>query len=96
MAEPRARTRTAPTGSTLAPRFWFRAATALARRPALWWTAIRLLLRIARPRWWRRPPFVPVPDPAYLRFRLETAYGPRGVVQVEDLLAYLSWCREQG
>ena len=28
------------------------------------------------PGWWRRAPFTPRPDRAYLRFRTETAYGP--------------------
>jgi hypothetical protein len=50
---------------------------------------------LARPGWWRRPPFLPVPDPDYLRFRLETAYGGTGEGPFEpaDLVAYLRWCR---
>ena len=31
-----------------------------------------------RPGWWRRPPFLPLPAPDYLRFRMETAYGGAG------------------
>ena len=34
--------------------------------------------RLARPGWWRRPPFLPLPAPDYLRFRMETAYGGAG------------------
>jgi hypothetical protein len=86
---------------TFEPRFWFRAIVAVARRPRLWATAVRQLFALARPGWWRHPPFVPRPDPGYLSFRLETAYGERGgtaggagvVATVRDLVAYLEWCR---
>jgi hypothetical protein len=75
---------------------WTRAGLAVAARPSLWIVAARQALRLARPRWWRRPPFLPLPDPAYLAFRLETQYGsadarPTG----DDVLAYLRWCRAQ-
>ena len=50
--------------------------------------------RLARPRWWRRPPFLPLPDPDYLRFRLETQYGAAGRPEPDDLVAYLEWCRD--
>ncbi|HEV7862955.1 MAG TPA: hypothetical protein VGR20_09650 [Acidimicrobiia bacterium] len=49
---------------------------------------------MARPGWWRRPPFLPLPDPDYVRFRLQTAYGPHGTPAADDLVAYLNWCRE--
>jgi len=51
-------------------------------------------LRLARPGWWRRRPFLPLPDPGYLRFRLETGYGPAGEPEPDDVLAYLRWCRD--
>ena len=75
---------------------WARAGLAVAARPSLWAVAARQAHRLARPRWWRRPPFLPLPDPAYLAFRLETQYGtadarPAG----EDVLAYHRWCRAQ-
>ncbi len=42
-------------------------------------------------RWWRRSP---LPDPAWLRFRMETAYGDASAVPPgEDLLALLRWSR---
>lgn len=75
------------------PGFWTAAAWAVIRRPALWLTALRQCVRLAAPGWWRRPPFLPLPDQAYLRFRMETAYGARGVPQPEDLVGYLEWCR---
>lgn len=77
-------------------RFWVRAAGALARHPSLWPTAMAQAGRLARPRWWKRAPFLPVPDPEYLRFRLETQYGPVGEPRPQDLVDYLRWCRETG
>jgi len=36
-----------------------------------------------------------VPDPAYLRFRLQTQYGdPDREPEPDDAVAYLHWCRE--
>jgi hypothetical protein len=49
---------------------------------------------LARPGWWRRPPFLPLPDRDYVRFRLQTAYGPSGTPTGDDLVAYLNWCRQ--
>jgi hypothetical protein len=75
-------------------RGWYgRAAWAVARRPSLWGAAVRQLFRLARPGWWRRPPFLPLPDAAYLRFRLQTAYGdPDREPAPDDVVAYLRWC----
>lgn len=67
-----------------------RAVIAVLLRPWLWPAALRL----ARPGWWRRPPFLPLPDPAYLEFRLQTMYGRSDVrPPADDLLTYLRWCR---
>lgn len=74
--------------------WWFRAVLAVLRRPPLWPTAVAQALRLARPGWWKRPPFLPVPDPDYVRFRMQTAYGSAGNPDPEDLVAYLNWCRE--
>lgn len=63
-------------------------------RPDLWWTALRQWRRLAVPAWWRRAPFLPLPDPDYLAFRLQTQYGEAGrVPEPGDLVAYLEWCR---
>lgn len=69
---------------------------AVLRHPSLWWTGLRQVLVLARPGWWRRPPFLPWPDPGYLRFRMETAYGGAGDQRPEadDLVTYLRWCRD--
>ncbi len=76
------------------PAFWVRATLLVLARPALWASALRQAWRLARPRWWARPPFVPVPDPDYLRFRFETQYGAEGRPDPHDLLTYLEWCRD--
>ena len=63
-------------------------------RPHLWSTAVRQGFRLARPGWWRRAPFLPVPDADYLAFRLETQYGADGRPDPRDLVTYFEWCRE--
>jgi hypothetical protein len=75
--------------------FWMKAGGALAREPGLWPTAVGQAGRLARPRWWRRAPFLPLPDPAYVRFRLDTQYGPGGSPDPEDLVVYLRWCKQE-
>jgi hypothetical protein len=48
-----------------------------------------------RRRWWADPPFLPVPDRAYLRWRMYTAYGAEDTVPpLEDLLRFVRWRRE--
>lgn len=84
------------------------ALVAILRRPDLWSTALRVGFRLAVPEWWRHWPPRPLPDPAYLRFRLETMYGtetlndtetlngvggPGAAVSGEDLVGYVEWCR---
>lgn len=68
---------------------------AVLAHPTLWATALRQARRLAAPGWWHRAPFLPLPAPAYLRFRLETAYGGSGdqPPSPDDLLTYLRWCR---
>lgn len=68
---------------------------AVLRHPSLWLVALRQSLVLAPRGWWRRAPFLPVPAPDYMRFRMETAYGGRGDQQpdAQDLVAYLRWCR---
>jgi hypothetical protein len=44
--------------------------------------------------WWRRPPFLPIPDPEYLRWRLHTAYGDeRDFPPVNDVVRFARWRR---
>jgi hypothetical protein len=76
--------------------FWVRSVAGVARRPSLWPTAVAQAHRLARPRWWRHAPFLPLPDAEYVRFRLETQYGTRGEPEPGDLVTYLRWCRGSG
>jgi hypothetical protein len=86
---------TAAHAPTIGAAVWFRASLSVVVRPWLWATALRQLVRLARRRWWRHPPFLPLPDPGYLRFRVGTAYGPGATAQPRDVVAYLQWCRER-
>jgi hypothetical protein len=55
------------------------------------------VMRLAADGWWRRWPPLPRPDPAYLRFRLQTFYGdPEHRPGAGDVVAYLRWCRAYG
>ena len=75
-------------------RAWAGAALAVLVRPALWPTALRQALVLAPSGWWRRPPYLPLPDRAYLAFRMETMYGAGAPVpEPGDLVRYLRWCR---
>jgi hypothetical protein len=69
---------------------------AVAGHPSLWPVAASSVFRLARRGWWRRWPPVPLPDEAYWRFRLETAYGgtrPDSDPSADDVRSYLRWCR---
>ena len=58
---------------------------------AAWYEA-----RVMRPtRWWRRRPFLPLPDARYWRFRLETAYGGLGDTQPssDEIHEVLTWAQ---
>ncbi|MGI9599402.1 MAG: hypothetical protein ACR2QK_24780 [Acidimicrobiales bacterium] len=72
-------------------------ARALVPRPDLWPTTMRAGLSLAAPGWWRRAPFLPLPDPGWLRFRLSTAYGgdgslgPDSAFEPNDLITWLEW-----
>ncbi len=80
-------------GMTHDAAFWFHCFSAIARRPDLWFTALRQIARAVPTRWWTRPPFAPIPDPTYIRFRLETAYGSHSMPRADDVVRYLEWCR---
>jgi hypothetical protein len=42
--------------------------------------------------WYRIPPFLPLPHPEYLRWRMETAYGdPEASPPIAETLRYLRW-----
>ena len=67
---------------------------AVVRRPRLWGEALRSVLALAPDGWWRRRPFVPIPEPAYLAWRTATAYGSAdAAMDPDDVVAYLEWRR---
>lgn len=76
-------------------RLVLRVAAVVVCRPHLLVAAVVVARRLVPCHWWRRPPFLPVPDAAYVQFRLETAYGGAGtrLPEVDDVVTYLEWCR---
>lgn len=83
---------TTPSGS------WGRLVLALAARAAVSPRLAVDLLRTAwafrRRNWWHRAPFLPLPDGAYLRWRMVTAYGNEAAVPpVEDVIRFARWRR---
>ena len=45
--------------------------------------------------WWRRFPFLPLPDQPYLRWRMYTAYADESAVPpIEDVVRFARWRRE--
>jgi hypothetical protein len=45
--------------------------------------------------WWRKPPFLPVPDRTYLKWRMYTAYADENAVPpAEDVIRFARWRRE--
>lgn len=68
---------------------------ALMRRPTLWGTAASTMVSLAPVGWWKRPPFLPIPDEELVNWRLTTAYGTADTaLDGDDLVAYLEWRRE--
>lgn len=86
----------------LDPRYrgsWPRLARALTGRALLRPRLALDLLQTAwvfrRREWWRRPPFLPLPDREYLRWRMYTAYGHEDAVPpVDDVVSFARWRRE--
>lgn len=65
------------------------------RSPRLGVDLLRAAWAFRRRGWWRSPPFLPLPDRAYLRWRMDTAYGdPEVVPPVEDVIGFARWRRE--
>lgn len=45
--------------------------------------------------WYRRPPFLPLPDREYLRWRMYTAYADEDAVPpADDVIRFARWRRE--
>lgn len=79
------------TWSALALRLTRRAAL----RPRLALDLLRTAWAFRRRRWWARPPFLPLPDPTYLRWRMYTAYADEDAVPpLDDVIRFARWRRE--
>lgn len=77
--------------SSLAVRLAARAAL----RPRLALDLLRAVWAFRRREWWRRPPFLPLPDQDYLRWRMDTAYADENAVPpVDDVVRFARWRRE--
>jgi hypothetical protein len=71
-------------------------ALAVVRHPALWGEAVRAMAAMAPREWWKRLPFLPVPDREFLRWRIATAYGTvNAPLPAHDVVAFLEWRRRQ-
>lgn len=60
--------------------------------PAVAAALLRVAWRFRSTGWYRRPPFLPIPDRDYVRWRMDTAYGsPDAVPPVDDVVRYAEW-----
>lgn len=79
----------------MSARWYLALVAAILRHPSLWPTALRQAGRLAPTGWWRKRPFLPLPDERYLAFRLQTMYGADlSRADPRDVITYLRWCRE--
>ena len=62
------------------------------RHPGLAADLLRVSWRFRARDWWRRPPFLPLPDRRYMRWRMHTAYGDDDAVPpARDVERYARW-----
>jgi len=62
--------------------------------PPLALDLLRVAWRFRARHWYARPPFLPLPDRVYLRWRMHTAYGDHDAVPpTEDVIRYAHWTR---
>jgi hypothetical protein len=62
------------------------------RRPSLAIDLVRVSWRFRNRRWYLRPPFLPVPDRDYVRWRMDTAYGsPDATPSAGEAERYVRW-----
>jgi hypothetical protein len=78
---------------------WARLSLALALRsvvnPALAVNLLRVAWRFRTRDWYRRAPFLPLPDATYVRWRMYTAYGDFDAVPTPaEVERYVRWAKE--
>lgn len=79
---------------------WSRLVLALSlralRNPAVARDLLRVAWRFRSRHWWRRPPFLPVPDAEYVRWRMHTAYGDHDAIPpADDVVRYARWAGKE-
>ena len=53
---------------------------------------VRSAWRLRRQHWWKRAPFLPIPDREYWAFRVATAYGESdAAIDINDAVAAARW-----
>jgi hypothetical protein len=63
--------------------------------PRLAFDLLRTAWAFRRRRWWSQPPFLPLPDRTYLRWRMYTVYADENAVPpVDDVIRFARWRRE--
>jgi hypothetical protein len=63
--------------------------------PRLALDLVRTAWAFRRREWWRRSPFLPLPDRTYLRWRMYTAYADESAVPpADDVVRFARWRRE--
>lgn len=75
---------------------WLRLALTLMRRsvssPSLGIALLRVTWRFRARAWYSRPPFLPLPDRAYLEWRMHTAYGDHHATpSADEVERYARW-----
>jgi hypothetical protein len=80
-------------------RTWLSLASRLALRglvnPRLGLDLLRTAWVFRRRRWWAQAPYLPLPDPTYLRWRMLTAYADENAVPpLEDVVRFARWRRQ--
>jgi hypothetical protein len=78
---------------------WGRLSLALAARslvnPALAVDLMSVAWRFRARDWYRHSPFLPLPDPTYLRWRMYTAYGDFDAIPSPgEVIRYAKWARQ--
>lgn len=62
------------------------------RHPGTGVALIRVAWRFRARGWYRRFPFLPLPDRTYVRWRMYTAYGDESAVPAaDDVVRYAQW-----
>jgi hypothetical protein len=79
---------------------WSRLVITLARRaitsPSLAADLLRVAWRFRSRGWYSRFPFLPIPDRAYVRWRMYTAYGDYDAIPpAEEVERYARWAAEE-